>query len=211
MREGNNNFIVLEGVDGSGKSSCARLLAEELEKRGKKTFLTREPGGGSLLGKEIKSLLIKDRNSSLLTPKNKTVLLLADHALHFSNDIVPHLARGETVICDRYFPFSHFAYWPNRAEWMLSTDGYIHCGSLNQSTSCLPEKVFFLDISPKLAFERIKNRNLPEDARNLDEDEMNAVIRRYSLLAEIHYKIWFSLDASQPPAILVKEILSELE
>jgi dTMP kinase len=92
-------FITFEGIEGCGKTTQARLLAEHLRSAGREAVLTREPGGTELT-EQIRALLADpesrlDRHAELL-------LFLADRAQHVASVIRPGLARGAVVISDRY-------------------------------------------------------------------------------------------------------------
>ena len=93
-------FVSFEGIDGSGKSTQARLLAEELRARGRQVVLTREPGG-SPGAEEIRRLVLEgatDRWSA----ETEILLFTAARRDHLEKTIRPALARGEAVICDRF-------------------------------------------------------------------------------------------------------------
>ncbi len=99
-------FLTLEGVEGAGKSTLIRLLAKELEARGRDVLITREPGG-SALGREIRPLLVQEGRS--LATAAELFLFLADRAQHVAEVLRPALECGKTVICDR-FTHSTLAY-----------------------------------------------------------------------------------------------------
>jgi dTMP kinase len=91
-------FITLEGLDGSGKTTQARLLGARLEAEGIEVVLTREPGG-TPLGEEIRTLLLHGGD---VAPWAEAALYAASRAQHVEQLIRPALARGATVVCDRY-------------------------------------------------------------------------------------------------------------
>ena len=95
-------FITLEGLDGSGKTTQARLLGARLEAEGTEVVLTREPGG-TPLGEEIRNLLLHGGD---VAPWAEAALYAASRAQHVEQLIRPALARGATVICDRYIDSS---------------------------------------------------------------------------------------------------------
>ena len=93
-------FVTLEGPDGSGKSTQARLLTEKLRKAGFKVVLTREPGG-SPLAEKIRGLLLDPANKGM---HDGTELLLFEAARHqhVKDTVLPALAKGQVVLCDRF-------------------------------------------------------------------------------------------------------------
>ncbi len=100
-------FITLEGGEGAGKSTQARLLATTLESRGVVALTTREPGG-SPGAEDIRKLLVQGEPGRW-EPLVETLMMFAARADHVTSTIGPALARGACVICDR-FTDSTYAY-----------------------------------------------------------------------------------------------------
>jgi dTMP kinase len=98
-------FIVFEGVEGSGKSTQARKLADWLDSRGTPHRLTREPGG-TAVGEEIRAVMLHGGD---IAAETELLLALAARAAHVREVIEPALAAGDIVVCDRY-ELSTFAY-----------------------------------------------------------------------------------------------------
>jgi len=92
-------FITMEGIDGSGKSTQARLLAERLKAEGFCVRLTREPGG-TPAGEKLRELVLSPEYR--IAPEAELLLYLADRSIHVSEVIRPALADGCVVICERY-------------------------------------------------------------------------------------------------------------
>jgi dTMP kinase len=93
-------FITFEGVEGCGKTTQIRLLAEALRQKGKSATLTREPGGCPISDK-IRHILLDAENSSM-TPLAELLLYAAARAQHISEVIAPALDAGRVVLCDRF-------------------------------------------------------------------------------------------------------------
>lgn len=91
-------FISFEGIDGSGKTTQARLLAKRLEASGAEVVFTREPGGTEL-GEAIRGLVL---HGGHVAPWAEAALYAAARAQHVEEVIRPALDRGATVVCDRY-------------------------------------------------------------------------------------------------------------
>jgi dTMP kinase len=96
-------FITLEGGDGSGKSTQARLLGEWLQEQGHTVVRTREPGGTEV-GVEIREIVLHHRGE--VSPRAEALLYAADRAQHIATKVRPALARGEIVLQDRYLDSS---------------------------------------------------------------------------------------------------------
>ena len=100
-------LIVFEGPEGSGKSTQARVLADDLQRDGLDVVLTREPGG-TVLGERIRSLLLYDEGYAMLAA-TEALLHAAARAQHGGEVIAPALTRGGVVVSDR-FVYSSYAY-----------------------------------------------------------------------------------------------------
>jgi dTMP kinase len=158
----NNLFISLEGIDGSGKSSQVRLLAEALEKAGHKVYATFEPTDGHI-GKLLRSILkgtIKADNHAIAG------LFLADRLDHLLNEetgLVKKLEEGYTVITDRYY-FSSYAYHGTH----MDMDWVIACNKMCAEI-LKPTVNIFIDVPPEVCMDRITaNREVPELYESVD-------------------------------------------
>lgn len=97
---GSGRFISFEGIDGSGKSTQARLLAETLERSGREVVLTREPGGSP--GAEDIRKLVLEGDPDRWSAETEILLFTAARRDHLERTIEPALAAGKVVICDRF-------------------------------------------------------------------------------------------------------------
>lgn len=93
-------FITFEGLDGTGKSTQLALLADHLQKKGFEVVATRNPGG-TPIGERVRSILLDSRTSGL-SALAEMALMFADRAQHVEQVILPALAQGKFVLCDRY-------------------------------------------------------------------------------------------------------------
>ncbi|MDD3649960.1 dTMP kinase [Immundisolibacter sp.] len=103
MNEG--RFITLEGLEGAGKTSRAGELKAFLERRGKRVLLTREPGG-TALGERLRELLLSP-TAEPMAPLTELLLMFAARSEHVIQVILPALAGGQWVLCDRYVDASY--------------------------------------------------------------------------------------------------------
>lgn len=136
-------FIAFEGIDGSGKSTQARLLAHRFRETGIPVVLTSEPSDG-VVGSKIKALTVR------LPPEEEAHLFTEDRKDHLNRVIIPSLNRGEIVICDRYV-YSSVAYQGARG---LDPDEIIE---INRSFALWPDVNFLLEVSVEIALTRIRS------------------------------------------------------
>ena len=93
-------FITFEGIEGCGKTTQLRLLKERLQASGEQVTATREPGGCPIAD-QMRAILL-DAGNCAITPLSELLLYAAARAQHVQEIIVPALARGEIVLCDRF-------------------------------------------------------------------------------------------------------------
>ena len=93
-------FVTLEGIEGAGKSTVARLVCTHLASHGITARLTREPGG-TPLAERVREIVL-ERGAERLTPSAETLLMFAARSIHVENLIRPTLERGDWVVCDRF-------------------------------------------------------------------------------------------------------------
>ena len=100
MSERRGRFITLEGIEGAGKSTVARVVFEHLAAHGVTAHLTREPGG-TPLAERVREIVLQ-RGDEQISSGGETLLMFAARSIHVENLIRPALARGEWVVCDRF-------------------------------------------------------------------------------------------------------------
>ncbi len=149
-------FIVIEGIDGSGKSTQISLLAKKLTEDGRKVYTTAEPTI-SLTGGMLRDAL---RGVTQHTTCEIAAMFLLDriaHNVNPVNGIEKFLASGVDVICDRYY-YSSLAYQGSETDFDWVLDMNINCPEIRKPDLCI-----FLDLEPEKCFDRIsKNRLIKE-------------------------------------------------
>ena len=142
-------FIVLEGIDGCGKSTQAKLLYNWLSEK-HDAILTKEPTGNRI-GKLIREIL---SGSISVDPKTLALLFTADRYEHLENEVIPALNDNKIVVCERYY-FSTIAYQMAQGldrEWIEDLNKF----------ALKPDISIFIDVPPKIAVKRTKTGEIFE-------------------------------------------------
>jgi len=145
---GRGRFVVLEGIDGSGKSTQARLLAAALRARGEKVVETREPGG-TALGERLRTVLL-DSAPGEVSPAAEVYLFAAARAQLVSAIVRPALMRGDWVVCDRFLESSLVYQGIARG---LGVDAVAQANELAVAR-CIPDLVLIIDVPVETAAAR---------------------------------------------------------
>ena len=205
-------FISFEGIEGSGKSTAQRLLAEHLQGLGHDPLLTREPGG-CLLGRSLRPILLDARTRGLST-RAELYLFLADRAQHVAEVIRPALEAGQPVLCDRYVDstLAYQGYGRGLDPERLRRINDMATGGL------MPDLTLLLDLPVHCGLERAGLRNRQEgtvlsegrfDAESLEFHER--VRQGYRNLAAEEPERFAIIDAAQPPVDGMLRCLSAVE
>jgi dTMP kinase len=149
-------FITFEGLDGSGKSTQLEKMARSLRARGLSVTVTREPGG-TTTGERIREVLLHSATSGL-SPFTEMALMFASRAQHIHEIVLPALAEGRIVLCDR-FTDSTEAYQGGGRKLGAKAVLQMHeilCGNLQ------PDLTLLLDNDLAFSLERARRRNLKQ-------------------------------------------------
>lgn len=195
-------FLTLEGPEGGGKSTQARLLAEHLKAQGHDLLFTREPGGTDI-GDQIRHVIMSLDNKRM-SPQAEFLLFSASRAQVVREVIRPHLERDGLVISDRFFDSS------------LAYQGYGHGLDLDTlravtefvTGGLLPDLTLLLDLS---AEDGLKRRRSDGSWNRLDDYDLafhERVRQGYLQLAEADPQRWVRIDASGDPDAVQAEIQS---
>ena len=149
-------FISFEGIDGSGKSTQARLLADSLRAAGHDVVLTREPGG-SPGAEEIRALVLQgdpDRWSA----ETELLLFTAARRDHMERLILPAIAAGQSVICDRFADSTRLYQGLSRGDLRATVD-QLHTLMIGRE----PDLTILIDMDPETGLSRAKGRQGVEE------------------------------------------------
>ena len=185
-------LIVLEGIDGAGKSTQAEILMNRLQERGYDVAYFREPSEGKW-GQEIKK---KAAHPDSLSPEEELDLFLKDRKENVEKNLRPALEKKKIVILDRYY-FSTIAY-----QGAKGIDQE-RIRRVNEEFVVEPDLVFFLDVDPREGLYRIKNRKKKD--RLFEQAEYLVKVRE--IFRSFRGERFIHIDASKPK----KEISAEIE
>lgn len=196
-------FIVIEGPDGSGKTTVSQAIIDHYKAQGVKVLHTREPGG-TPIGEEIRQILLDPKNKAM-DPKAEALLYAASRAQHVEEKIKPALDQGYIVICERYI-FSSLVY-----QGLSRELGVDNISRINEfATQDLePDIVIYLDPGDVVARDRILDRALDR----LEEEEafIQRVQTNYRILAQKMEDSLEIIDASQSPDQVFAACLEKIE
>lgn len=164
-------FITFEGIDGSGKSTQLRMLAELLRSEGRDVVTTREPGG-TPLGRALREAFLE--TTETVAPMAELLAFAADRAQHVEYLIKPSVAKGQIVISDRYADAT-FAYQgagrgfsEEKVEQVIA----LATGGLK------PDLTLFFDIQVDTALRRMETRDESQAKKNRMDDETSEFYTR---------------------------------
>lgn len=195
----NGKLITFEGIDGSGKTTIAKIVYENLKKDGMKVILDCEPTK-SWLGEAVKRSY--NENVSKFT---EAFLFMADRATHVLK-IKEFLEQNKIVLLDRYYD-STIAYQGVNLKELLAKvgiDSFEWLIEINKVFTITPKITFLLIIDPKLSLKRVSKRGKHTEFEKLEF--LKEVQNNYLRLAKIE-KRFIKLDARKSVEELVKEVL----
>lgn len=189
-------FVTFEGVDWSGKSTQAELLAAWLRKQGRTVLHTREPGG-TPVGEAVRNVVLHGHD---MTPWAEAALYAAARADHVEHAIRPALERGEDVVCDRYID-SSVAY-----QGVARGLGEDRVRELNLTVTrgLEPDRTFLVLLDPAAARSRADGDR--DRIEREGDDFMQRVDEGYRSLAAAFPERIVALDGARPADAIAEEV-----
>ena len=150
-------FIVVEGLDGAGKSTAISFIQKFLEQKNIAAIYTREPGG-TKVAEDIRNLALNNYKDEVIHCDTELLLMYASRVQHINSLIKPNLDNGVTVVSDRFY-WSSMAYQGGGREL-----GFIKLNAINQNfvKDCEPDLIIYLDIDPLIGLQIAKKVGSPD-------------------------------------------------
>lgn len=197
------SLITFEGGEGSGKSTLILALKKYLDQHNIDCTLTREPGGLPLC-EEIRKIV--KYSTQKISPKAEFLLFSASRAELVQNFILPNLAMGKIVLCDRFFDSSRV--YQGYAKNI--DDGEIMAVTNFATSGLKPDKTFLLDIDPVVAFKRKGGQEVGDRIEQQSIEYHQKVRQGYLKIAKKDDR-FVVLDATKPLTELLGEIVESLK
>lgn len=200
-----NLFVALEGIDGSGKSTQAKLLSQRLTSLGHKVYTTFEPTDGPV-GSVIRNIMKGRTNADHKTIAGLFVADRLDHLLNEVNGIVKKLEEGYIVITDRYY-FSSYAYHGTH----MNMDWVINANAMSAEI-LRPDINIFIDVPPETSMERLKNNRSVIELYESSDNLHNVRKKYFEAFDKLkHEENIFITNGDHPLEAVSNEIWNEIE
>ncbi len=199
-------FITLEGGEGSGKTTIAKMLKEALEPQ-KHVVITREPGGVKI-AEEIRNIIV-DVNNTEMDARTEALLYAASRRQHLVEKVMPVLAQGGIVICDRFIDSSLVYQGIGRGLGIEN----VYNLNLFATEGVMPDLTLFFDIKPEEALKRI-NMDDEREVNRLDLESLSfhqSVYNGYKKVSSMYPDRIKTINASQSVEEVLQQALKEIE
>jgi dTMP kinase len=163
-------FIVIDGIEGAGKSTQIKFIAEYFQAQKREVVLTREPGG-TPLGEELRDILLNTEIDIL--PTSELLLMFAARHQHLHEKIIPNINAGKIIISDRFVDSSYAYQGGGRG---LETE-IIDSLSFITLENFKPDLTIFLNLPLEMALERIKQR---ETTDRIEKESLEFFTKTYN-------------------------------
>jgi dTMP kinase len=200
-------FISFEGIDGSGKSTQARLLATSLQALGHKVLLTREPGGSQ--GAEEIRRLVLEGDPDRWSPQTEILLFTAARRDHLEKTILPALDRGEVVITDRFADSTRMYQGITRGtgDDLRAMVDDLH----NRMIGVEPDLTFLIDIDAATGHSRAVARAGAEQRFEDMGSDMQARMRDGFLQLAAENNRFNVINGARPPEAVATDVLAHAQ
>ncbi len=207
-------FISFEGIDGAGKSTHIDSLARAFRAQGRMVTLTREPGG-TPLAERLRQMVLNDPMDAM----TEALLVFAARRDHVQTVILPALARGEVLLCDR-FTDATFAYqgagrgfdWETLSVLEAWVQGRAADGAASTAAATLqPHLTIWFDLPPRVAAERLTMARVPDKFESQPLDFFEKVAGGYAKRMDADAGRFARINADQTPNKVWQDLLQAVE
>ena len=192
-------FITFEGPDGSGKTTCAKGVYDKLKKEGYDVIYTREPGGIEI-AEEIRNIILDPKNTKM-DARCEALLYAASRRQHLVEKVLPALAKGQIVLCDRFVD-SSLAYQGVGRHLGIEEVFAINKFAIEDN---MPDFTIYLNVDPEIGLQRIAARNykdrLDQESLQFHQDTYNG----YLQVVEKYKDRMIVVDANQDEAKVIDD------
>ena len=197
-------FITFEGIDGSGKSTQARLVAESLRGAGHDVVLTREPGGSP--GAEEIRRLVLEGDPDRWSAETEILLFTAARRDHLERTIEPALAAGKVVVCDRFADSTRMYQGLSRGDLRALVD-QLHALMIGRE----PDLTLLIDMDPEVGLARARGRRGTEERFEDFGPELQRRMRAGFLALAAEFAGRFRVvDGARPVEMVAAEVLAQV-
>ncbi|MCA0920654.1 dTMP kinase [Pseudooceanicola nanhaiensis] len=198
-------FLSFEGIDGSGKSTQARLLAEHLRTQGREVVLTREPGGSP--GAEEIRRLVLEGDPDRWSAETEALLFTAARRDHMERTILPALERGAVVVCDRFADSTRMYQGLSRGDLRGLVDK-LHALMIGRE----PDMTLLIDMDPETGLSRALGRQGTEERfETFGADLQRRMRQGFLALAEEYADRFVVIDGNRTLEAVAADVAQAVE
>lgn len=198
-------FITFEGIEGAGKTSSLRYLAEYFYQLNIPILITREPGG-TPLADDIRHFLLEEHEESI-EPETELLLMFAARAQHINRVIIPALQAGKLVLCDRFTDTSYAYQGAGRG---IDIEKIKNLETLVQQ-GLTPDLTLLLDVSAEVGLKRIQVRQKADRFESETKKFFERARDKYLEMAQIYSERYRVIDAMQDAEQVHQQLLAAIQ
>lgn len=195
-------FITVEGIEGAGKTTCLNLIEQRIRQRDHELLVTREPGG-TALGEDLRALLLGHRHEGM-ADDTELLLMFAARAEHLHERILPALASGSSVLCDRFTDATYAYQGYGRGidlDRIATLEQWVQ-GELR------PDLTLLMDLPVETGLDRAGKRSTPDRIESQALEFFERVRKGYLELAAAAPNRYRIVDAAQSLQQVSDQVIS---